>query len=369
MRSVFTFFLGLLVALPAPAQSELRLNHIQVIGSHNSYKEAIDPALLEMIRTRDPQRATELDYHHVSLTEQLELGLRNLELDVFHDPEGGRFATPYGIQMMQTRGARPASYDPLGTMHEPGFKVLHIQDIDFRSTCLTLQLCLEELKLWSDASPDHLPIFITINAKDDQIALPGFATPLPFNAAALDALDAAIRATLPEDKLLLPDHVRGSHATLPEAIRTEGWPSLDEVRGRFVFILDEGGRKQTAYLAEHPSLQDRTMFVAAPKDSPAAAIFILNDPIGQADQIQRLAQDGFIIRTRADSGTLEARANDITRRDAAFSSGAHLISTDYYLPNPAFETDYQVRLPENLIALCHPLTAPAGCDTSDIEEP
>lgn len=353
----------------AQPSSGLRLNHIQVVGSHNSYKEAIDPALLEMIRARDPERAFELDYHHLSLTEQLDLGLRNLELDVFHDPEGGLFATPYGIQMMQMRGAHPKPYDPLGTMKTPGFKVLHIQDIDFRSNCLTLQLCLEELKLWSDANPDHVPIFITVNTKDAEIPLPGFAKPLPFNAAALDALDAAIRTVLPPEKLLQPDDVRGTHATLPEALRADGWPQLDAVSGRFVFVLDEGSTKQAAYLDGHPALQDRVMFVASSEDSPAAAIFILNDPIEQAAHIRRLARAGFIIRTRADAGTLEARTDDDRRAKAAFASGAHLISTDYYIPNPAFNTTYQVRLPDNLVALCHPLTAPSNCKAADFEQP
>ncbi|WP_419833099.1 Ca2+-dependent phosphoinositide-specific phospholipase C [Endozoicomonas atrinae] len=33
-----------------------------------------------------------LDYAHVSLTEQFEAqGIRQIELDVFHDPEGGRY--------------------------------------------------------------------------------------------------------------------------------------------------------------------------------------------------------------------------------------------------------------------------------------
>lgn len=353
----------------AQSSGEVRLNHIQVVGSHNSYKEAIDPPLLDLIRMQDASRARSLDYHHISLMQQLELGLRNLELDVFYDPEGGRFATPFGLKRVQGRGAHPAPYDPLGTMHAPGFKVMHVQDLDFRSTCLTLQLCLDEILLWSNANPEHIPLFITVNAKDDLIDIPGFTAPLPFDAVALDSLDAAIRAFVPSEKLLEPDDVRGTHASLPEALQRDGWPLLDAVRGKLVLVLDEGGPKQAAYLKEHPALERRAMFVAAPEDSPAAAIMILNDPVGQGAEIRRLVEAGFIIRTRADAGTFEARRNDTTRREAAFASGAHIISTDYYQPNPAFEGEYQVRLPDGRVALCHPQLAPSTCQDVELEQP
>ena len=77
---------------------EVRLNHIQVIGSHNSYKEAIEPSLFTALSELDSTRFLGLEYDHISLTEQLNLGLRKLELDVFYDPEGGLFSTPYGFR-------------------------------------------------------------------------------------------------------------------------------------------------------------------------------------------------------------------------------------------------------------------------------
>ena len=75
----------------------MRLNQIQVVGSHNSYKQAISPALLEYYENRRPDVAESLDYWHPRLSSQLNLGLRKLELDVFHDPDGGRYANPSGL--------------------------------------------------------------------------------------------------------------------------------------------------------------------------------------------------------------------------------------------------------------------------------
>ncbi len=100
-------------------------------------------------------------------------------------------------------------------LSRPGFKVLHIQDIDFESNCWTFVECLQTVKAWSDAHPGHVPIMILIEAKDDPLPIPvaGAAKPVPIGSAEFDALDAEIRSVLPPEKLITPDDVRGHHAT------------------------------------------------------------------------------------------------------------------------------------------------------------
>jgi len=46
-----------------------------------------------------------------------------------------------------------AAIEPVAAeaMQAPGFKVLHVQDIDFRSHCNTFKLCLTQIREWSDA--------------------------------------------------------------------------------------------------------------------------------------------------------------------------------------------------------------------------
>ena len=68
-----------------------------------------------------------------------------------------------------------------------------------------------------------------------------------------------------------------------------------------------------------------------------------------------------LVRTRADADTREARAGDTRRRDAAFASGAHFVSTDYYLPEqaPASAPGYLVALPLEGLAV-GPATTPLG---------
>jgi hypothetical protein len=346
------------------SRDEPRLNHIQVLGSHNSYKEAIAPQLLRVIAQKDAELAMELDYTHLPLSEQLDLGLRQLEIDVYHDPDGGKYANPIGLRMLQASDwdAGP-DYDLEGHMQAPGFKVLHVQDIDFRSNCLTLTRALAELVAWSGQNDGHLPVAITMNANDAIIDLAGSVEPLPFDAAAFDALDAEIRAGMPRDMLITPDDVRGKSATLEAAVLADGWPTLADSRGKFLFVLDEGGSKRQAYMDGHPSLAGRALFANAEPGTPEAAVLIMNDPIGGGAEITRLVELGYLVRTRADSGTVEARQGDYTRTEAAAASGAQFISTDYYVVDKSMDTGYKVRLPGDVTSRWNPVTAAARVGT------
>ncbi len=342
------------VAQPAPPLDDaLRLNQIQLIGSHNSYKQAIDPPLMALLRQTDSAMANALDYSHIPLSEQLSLGLRNLELDVYADTKGGKYAQPLGLTWVKDApSAQP--YDPNKVMQTPGFKALHVQEVDFRSNCLTLAQCLGELRDWSAANPNHLPVFVTMNAKDDPIDRPGFTAPEPFTAEVLDALDDEIREALGA-RLLSPDEVRGDYETLEEAVRQGGWPTLAEARGRFLFILDEVGDKRAAYVKDHPSLRGRLMFANAEPGTTEAAWLIMNEAVEELSDIQKYVKEGYIVRTRADANTQEARTNDQRTFQAAKQSGAQIITTDYYQKSTHFSSDYVVHFEDGGYVRRNPL--------------
>jgi hypothetical protein len=101
------------------------------------------------------------------------------------------------------------------------------------------------------------------------------------------------------------------------------------------------------------------MFVNTDEASPAGAYITLNE---QADgpRIAAAVKAGFIVRTRADADTVEARANDTRRRDVALASGAQYVSTDYRHPETRFST-YEARLPGGAVAVCNPRRAPERC--------
>ncbi|GMQ27845.1 phosphatidylinositol-specific phospholipase C1-like protein [Algoriphagus confluentis] len=321
-------------SLSATAQ---KLNETQVIGSHNSYKSDMPRPILDYLSKVNPGAAQSLEYAHIPLSDQLDLGLRNLELDVFHDPEGGRYARPKGLAMLP----EGTIYDPNKDLEKPGLKLFHVQDLDFMSHHLLFKNALLELKSWSEAHPDHHPVFVLINAKDGQV--PMTIAPLPFSSAALDSIDLEVKTHLGLDKLITPDQVRGKYASLEEAVLAGNWPEIDEVRGKFLFVLDESEEKIRRYLQAKPKLENAALFVNLKEGNPEAGFRIINNPVTQEEYIQELVQKGYLIRTRADSDTKQARTGDYSQFEKAKASGAQVISTDYYLPSGFFESDYSVK--------------------------
>lgn len=92
-----------------------------------------------------------------------------------------------------------------------------------------------------------------------------------------------------------------------------------------------------------------------------------NDPLGQFAEITTLVADGYIVRTRADSDTFEARFGVTARREMALMSGAQFVSTDYPVPNPAFGTGYFVEIPDGAPGRCNPVNSPPGCRNEALE--
>lgn len=331
------------------------MNQIQVLGSHNSYHTGIDPPLFAFLRKKYGPSMDALQYAHLPIEQQLDLGLRALEIDVVYDPQGGLYAHPKGIDVEKQNHLAAPAYDPDGLMNKPGLKVIHEPEIDFRSNVYTFQQELAILKGWSEAHPHHLPIPVTMNAKDDGLNKPGFVRPLKFDKAAFDAWDAELIEGLGRSKLITPDDIRGSYPTLEAAVLAQAWPKLSEARGKFFFVLDETGQKMATYLDGHPSLQGRVMFVNQTEGHPEAAFRILNEPKQDWVYIQYLVRSGYYVRTRADADTMEARKGDTSRLRAALISGAQVISTDYYVADPKLRTGYVVRFP----AHWNPLLLPA----------
>ncbi len=354
------------------ADNCLRLNQLQVIGSHNSYHRRTPDDVFELLRTFDESLANTLDYDHPPLAEQFDSeGVRQIELDVFHDPEGGLYADRH---IYLALGKPIESGEP--ALDEPGFKVLHAQDVDFNSSCLTFVECLEQVRAWSDANPNHLPIAILVEAKADEIIDPanlGFVKPLPIDAAALRALDAEARSVFDPERLITPDDVRGDRASVEAAVLSgQGWPTLGEARGKVLFLLDNEGQGDT-YVEEFPGLEGAAFFPPSEPGRPEAAFVKMNDPIGDAgantDAIAGLVRRGYVVRTRADADTVQARTGDAVMRDAALESGAQWVSTDYATEasNP-FGTGYFAAIPGGTPARCNPINTGPQCENAGLVE-
>jgi hypothetical protein len=363
-----TFFVVALTAtvcsnLHAQAgDSVLKLNQIQVIGTHNSYHAGIAPNESKIWQGKYADAYKGLDYQHQPLPQQFDSGVRQIELDIYADTKGGLYAHPSGPSSVAAAKLPPdPDFDPNGVMNKPGFKVMHVQDVDYRSTCQPFIACLEQVRQWSHAHPDHVPVFILVETKQGKPRGELHLTePEPFTSSTFDALDAEIRSVFQPNEMITPDDVRGHYDTLNEAVLAGNWPSLSNARGKVVFLMDQRA-VGPAYLAGHPSLRGRVIFTNSEPGEPDAAFLERNE--GPAADIASLVRKGYLIRARTDSDTKEARTNDTTVRDAMIGSGAQLLSTDYPVNEPArWSGNFVVTLPGKAVARCNPINAPAGCN-------
>jgi hypothetical protein len=365
--------------------ASLKVNEIQVLGTHNSYARPVDTAVLNLVdpilekvmggfltnmkpaekaayeenHPHNLKMSEMLSYNHPNFQEQLNAGMRSLEIDVYNDPQGNLFSHPAAYAVLAKKGkTNLASYDTTD-LSKPGLKVLHIADLDFRTHYPTFRLALKALKSWSDANPKHVPIFIMIEAKDRGIPiLPGSAKVLPFDEQAYTELDNDIFTILGKDKIITPDVVRGNYPTLEAGILAKNWPLLSQSLGKFVFMLlpSAGGFSlDTPYLKGRPSLEGRAMFVQSMPGQPHAGFLLLDNALLRKNEIQDAVKKGYLVRSRSDIDTYEAKVNDKTRAQAAFESGAQVISTDYFKLGNAYKTDYFIVLPGAQAARINPV--------------
>lgn len=310
-----------------------RLNDIQILGTHNSYHRRPDRVVT----------ATEgANYEHAPLDVQLDdQGIRNLEIDAYNGPD---------------------------------LPVFHSLLVDSEASCPTLRECLGTIAEWSDDHRRAVPLIVFIEPKRlPTNPVPGIQTAIDaeaerlglaaWDAKAFDRLDRVVRNAFGR-RLVTPDEVRGKRRTLRDAVLRDGWPLLADVRGGVLIVLNVAKELRALYLDGHRSLRDRPMFVPSHPDNEYAAFVKRDLPTLRTSGV---VEQGFLVSTRADANGSEARAGDLTRADAAIESGAHVVVTDYPVPDATVGA-YTVRLPGGGVARCNPVHATRRCRDRDLEK-
>jgi len=359
---------------PPPVDIEqLKMNELQAVGSHNSYRiKTHAPLLTYLIGLPSPPpglEPEELDYTHETLPTQFDsFNVRSIEIDIYYDPAGGAYYERQGNTLI----SEPTSSGEPDLLN-PGMKVLHIVDVDYLTHHLTFVSSLTTIKNWSDANPNHLPLIVIVEAKEQSV----FTTAESFTAAGFDELDAELASVFGPSlaQVVTPDNFKGTYGTPNDAAVAGAWPTLAESRGTIYFVLMLSTSQKAIYLNGHPALAGRNMFLFGDSGNAETAFIKIDDPTSTTNQekIMNLVQAGYMVRTRCDAGTVEARNGDNSKMLMAFSSGAQILSTDYYRPDARALTDtawsdYSVRLPNNDLARLNPVNGPAKYIGSIINE-
>jgi hypothetical protein len=359
---------ALSVPVPALANGRAAMNDIQVIGTHNSYKRETTPAEQakydELIRTPGDY-ARFLAYSHPTIANQLKRqDVRGLELDLWPDPQGGLYANPF---IRQALGLGPL---PNAEWTRPGTKLLHIADLDYNTTagCIRFVSCLQQIRAWSQANPRHLPLLIMLEFKqsDPRAVAGGGVKAPPWDAAALERVESEIRSVFRDRDMITADDIRRRGRTLEQSVLRDGWPSLDEARGKVAFLMDnDPGPIRDAYIAGRPNLEGRAIFTNSRPGFTDAAFIKRNDPYNA--EIPDLVRRGYLIRTRSDVPLTTILNNDTAQLDAALRSGAQLISTDFpeVGQTARYDSDYVAEMPEGGTWRCNPIRR--GCRDKDLE--
>ena len=354
-----------------PFLDTLRFNQLQAIGSHNSYRRKTDPDVFKFVSLLsgilpDDLNPKAWDYDQISLVEQLKLGLRSLELDVYYDPKGGLYFQRKGNALVGK-----SVNSGINELMKPGMKMMHIPDFDYNTWHYTFKDALQTIKQWSAENPLHLPIILLVEFKEFGVGnvLPLFTKVLPFTDNAVNDVDQEIIDVFGKDnpQLFKPDDLRKNYPDLRTAIQTEGWPKIKDMRGKILFVFYPTDK----YTKNHPNLEGRMMFQFSPLGSPNGAVMKIDDS-EDVLAIQEAVKSGAIVRTRADSDTEEARTGNTTTRENAFQSGAQIISTDYYIPDPRAGqegwTDYKVIFQTKNYARVNVINAPEAIKGEKIVE-
>ncbi len=301
--------------LTAALRGGLKFNELRYVATHNSYQNESVPELQKLYGLANrltfgavPENGGE--FQSAPLWEQLERGIRSLELDVETMHVGGKTS----------------------------FVCLHSPVLDMTTNSYDLGLALREIKLWSDAHPAHLPVTLIMEPKVAMLPLWNMDV---FTCRNANLLDALLRQTLGET-LLTPAQMLRGYSDFAEMRANDDWPRVDAMQGR-VLVLLHSTLVTNAYILQDRTLRSQAMFPMLStfeSGRPMAAFLIENDPEKlKAQRAKLIDGEKLIVRTRADSFGHPERA----KRAAALESGAQILSTDHP-PLPGETTPFSFAL-------------------------
>ena len=200
----------------------------------------------------------------------------------------------------------------------------HIPFFENVSSAYDFSKALEEVALWSDNNPGHMPVYLLVEPKS-------FVPPIKnLRGFTLDyalVLDEIIREAL-GDRLLTPKAAMGDFASLEEMRMNDAWPALEAAAGKIIVLLHTCD-VTSEYIAADETISSQAMFPMlgiADIDKPYASFILANKPKSAAmNKAETIDEKNLMVRTRADSYPTFSDE----RYAYADECGSQIITTDY----------------------------------------
>lgn len=278
----------------------VKINEIAVIGTHNSYQLLATPQkrALENVRSflSSGKKGGNRNFEMDTYTEQLERGVRNLEID---------------IETVDNEG-------------DISFITTHNPITDNASSAYDFAKGLEEIAMWSDNNPGHLPVYLLVEPKGK---VPAVNKLKNFSFEYALELDKVLRKVL-GNRLLTPKQIMGGYGSLEEMRMADDWPTLKESAGKIIVLLHPCGVTQD-YIDVDKSITTQAMLpvLGFEEIDKSYASFILdNEPeVAMENNKKTVHENNLMVRTRADN--YPDFSNE--RYSLVENCGSHIITTDY----------------------------------------
>lgn len=240
--------------------SKIKLNHMQLIGTHNSYKTAPSLALHRRLK-----------YAHESIATQLaHAGMRHFELDL-----------------------HPSSDN------DTEFRIFHLPVIDHTTHCRCLAECVRQMKEWSDSvNGTHTPIYVLLDIK---MSLFGDVRTFS-NGLRLDqlvAIENQLLSVWGRDRIITPSDVQQSYGSLRDAVTNKSWPSVEDSLGKIVFLLLDAllPPTQRSHVAPSGEVTDLLLQPGPPSNVAGERIlFALHTPSDDGVNLDAMPDDTAFVR-------------------------------------------------------------------------
>lgn len=279
----------------------VKLNEIAILGTHNSYQRLATAETRFAMNIVDTITFKKLglntfDFEMDTLTEQLEMGVRNVEIDI----------------------------ETLDKDDKIEFKVTHNSIVDNASSAYDFTKALQEIKMWSDNNPRHIPVIVIVEPKSFVIEINGMKK---FSLEYAKELDKIVEETL-GDSLLTPEDMLRDYQSFKEMRENDDWISLKEAQGKILVLLHDCDVTES-YIALDESIRTQKMFPMLRYDdrNETYTSFILENDAFRANErkAENINESNLIVRTRAD---VYPNYSD-ERYEVIETCGSQIITTDF----------------------------------------